>query len=412
MTPNPATNVPNTTWLDEELRRQKAQVAELRGLVDKQQVLLTDQTQRLLALEDRLAKLQAQLVRIPEVEEALRHTRDEVALQLAEARQEQQKAAAEFLRNRRAEREQDVRAIQEITVALQRLDPLEQGLAVRQAEERRLNEAILRVQESVESLTKRLAQREEAQRQLADRLEQQTIKGGQFELGLAEAQKAQQEFLARLLVAETSLAKLTQQMAELQNLRQDLTRQQTEFQESLRRADLERTQALTDWGRRLEEYAHQMEVWSEQLRYYSDQHEKNRRLLREIQELSQQVSQQQDQLRQLQRIAEEQLRRELREWRSENDLRWAQEMERRQKWSKEQAEREDAQEQRLSVLEQGREEDRKAALAQEERNLQAHVALAAKLDETRMAHVRVLKAQAKTIQDLLAELRGLFGEEK
>jgi hypothetical protein len=412
MTPNPATNVPNTAWLDEELRRQKAQVAELRGLVDKQQVLLTDQAQRLLALEDRLAKLQAQLVRIPEVEEALRHTRDEVALQLAEARQEQQKAAAEFLRNRRAEREQDVRAIQEITVALQRLDPLEQGLAVRQAEERRLNEAILRVQESVESLAKRMAQREEAQRQLADRLEQQTVKGGQLELGLAEAQKAQQEFLARLLVAETSLAKLTQQMAEMQTLRQDLTRQQAEFQESLRRADLERTQTLTDWGRKLEEYSHQMEVWSGQLRYYSDQHEKNRRLLREIQELSQQVSQQQDQLRQLQRIAEEQLRRELREWRSENDLRWAQELERRQKWSKEQAEREDAQEQRLSVLEQGREEDRKAALAQEERNLQAHAALAAKLDETRLAHVRTLKAQAKTLHDLLAELRGLFGEEK
>ncbi len=340
MSPNTATNVPNTAWLDEELRRQKAQVSELRGVVDKQQVLLAAQAQRLLALEDRLAKLQAQLLRVSEVEEALRHTRDEVALQLAEARQEQQKAAAEFLRNRRAEREQDVRTIQEITLALKRLDPLEQGLAVRQAEERRLNEAILRVQEGVESLAKRMSQREEAQRQLADRLEQQTVKGGQLELGLAEAQKAQQEFLARLLVAETSLNKLMQQMAEMQALRQDLTRQQAEFQESLRRADLERTQTLTEWGRRLEEYAHQMEVWSGQLRYYGDQHEKNRRLLREIQELSQQVSQQQDQLRQLQRIAEEQLRRELREWRSENDLRWAQELERRGKLDKEQAESE------------------------------------------------------------------------
>ena len=80
-----------TTWLEEELRKEKALVASLRDLVEKQQAIVVDQAQRILALEDRLTKLQGQLLRIPDVEESLRRTRDEVVLMISEMRQEQQK---------------------------------------------------------------------------------------------------------------------------------------------------------------------------------------------------------------------------------------------------------------------------------------------------------------------------------
>ena len=84
---------PNVRWIDEELRKEKAIVDDLRDTVAKQEVILVDQSQRILALEDRLAKLQAQTLRIPEVEESLQHTRDEIALMLSELREGQQKRA-------------------------------------------------------------------------------------------------------------------------------------------------------------------------------------------------------------------------------------------------------------------------------------------------------------------------------
>jgi len=95
---------PTTMWLDEELRKEKAIVAQLRDVVDRQQILLADQAQRTLALEDRLVKLQGQLLRISELEEALRHTRDEVVLMLADLRQDQQQRQAESVSIRRSER--------------------------------------------------------------------------------------------------------------------------------------------------------------------------------------------------------------------------------------------------------------------------------------------------------------------
>lgn len=401
---------PTLNWLDEELRKEKALVTALRDQVEKQQVLLIDQAQRILALEDRLAKLQGQLLRIAEVEESLQHTRDAMGLMVAELRQEQQKREAEFLRNRRVEREQDMRSIQAIEAELKRLEVLEEGLEARQAEERRLNEVFLRLEQSFADIVKRLAQRDEMSRQLSDRVDHLAVKMGQVEEALGASQKVQQEHLSRLLVLETASSKLEQQIAELQTMRQQLTAQQEGLLEAQRRADRERAQAMTDWGRKLEDYAHQMEVWSEQLRFFSDQHEKMRRLAREVQELAHQVSQQQDQLRQTQRIANEQLRNELKEWRGENDRRWMQELERLQKEQEAQNARSDAQEDRLNRLEQLRGDDLARVAALEERLVAWHEEFLAEARQIKEAQLRILRAQDRVLQDTIAELRKLFGE--
>ncbi|MBC7240098.1 MAG: hypothetical protein H5T71_08380, partial [Chloroflexi bacterium] len=173
-----------------------------------------------------------------------------------------------------------------------------------------------------------------------------------------------------MVLVNEALAKVERAIAELQMMRQEITAQQEQMAERQRREDRSRAQTMTEWGRRLDGFAHQMEAWADQLRLFADQHEKNRRLLRDIQSLAQEVSQQQDRLQQLQRLAEEQLRREMREMRGENDRRWAQEMERREQILAAQAQRDDAQDLRLTDLEQGR-EDHAAALANLEERLAA-----------------------------------------
>ncbi len=405
-------NAPNTDWLDEELRKQKAITNELRETVAKQQVLLADQAQRLLGLEDRLTKLQAQLQRMPEIEEALRHTRDSVAVMISELRQEQQKRETDFLRNRQAEREQDVRAIHQIETELKRFEPLEQAMVVRQAEERRLNEGVLRIEQELQDLTKRLSQREETLRQLTDRIDRNAARIEQTQLSLEQAQKAYQEYVARLLLVETALPKAEQKIAEIQGWRQDLAKQQEQLAESQRRSERDQAQVMVEWARKLEGYAHQLEIWTEQLRFFTDQHEKNRRVVREVQELAHQVSQQQDQLRQTQRLAEEQLRNEFRQWVSENDRRWAQELERRGKAQEAQAQRDDAQDQRMLTLEQWREQDVAAAQALSNRLDRTHEQLLAALQVLRQSLLRALQGQAQAAQDIYANLRGALEEEK
>ena len=403
---------PKASWLDEELRKEKTIVTELRDTVGKQQVVITDQSQRILTLEDRLAKLQAQLLRIPEVEEALRHTRDELVLMVSALRQDQQKRDAEFLRNRMTEREQDTRAMQELQASLKRFDPLEQAMAVRQAEDRRLNDVVLRQQQDLEDLAKRLPQRDESIRQLGDRIEHNVVRTGQAEAAVQQAQKVQQEQAARLLLIETTQGKAEQRIAEVPILREDLSKRLDDFAENQRRSDRDRVQSVTEWGRRIEAYSHQLDVWGDQLRFFTDQHEKNRRVLREVQELGQQVAQQQDTLKQAQRIAEDQLRHESREWRSENERRWAQDQERRDKAFEAQTERNDVQDQRLSDLDGKRLADAAAVTALEKRLLTTRAEYTAESERMRQMSAHLMQMYAKSSQDLLAETMSLLGIEE
>lgn len=404
-------NTPNTAWLDEELRRHKALIAGFQNLADQQQVTISDQSQRIVSMEDRIAKMQAGLAHIAEVEEVLRYTRDQMGVSLAEFRQEKQKSDADFLRNRQSEREQDLRAIQEMQGELLRFEPLEQGLNARQVEDRRLNELVMRAQQAIEELAKRDTGRDDRIRQMIDRTEQVLVRVTQVETEVESAQKQRQEIQARTLLLETTINKYDQQIAELQAIRTEVTRKQDDMLEAQRRSDRDRAQVLAEWGRRIEGSAHQLETWAEQLRYFTDQHERNRRVLRDVQEIAQQVSQQQDQLRQVQRLGEEQLRREFREWRSEWDRRWAQETERREKSVVAQSEIDSGFTQRLTEIEQYRQDNIEALnqIIEQMKAMQAN--FMAEINHIRRAQLVSMKQQAKAFQDLVANMHGMLGEE-
>ena len=347
------TSGPNVSWLDEELRREKGIVEELRDLVDRQQVALVDQSQRIISLEDRLTRLQNQLQVIPEIRQLVQNSRDEMAAMLGDLKQDVQKRETELMRSRQSERERESRALEELRGELVRLGPLEQAVTVGRAEDRRLNEGLHRLQQQIEVLDKQVPQIEENRRQLADGIVKNTVSINKVTEEIDEFRAGRSALAQKIPSLESDISKLTQQIGDLQNMRQEITAQQKELVERQRRTDRERAQMLAEWGRKLDAMDHQIDAWADQLRFFADQHEKNRRVLRDVQTLAQDLSQQQDRLRQLHQIAEEQLRRELREARTENDQRWAQELERREQARQEWDIAQDQQDERLSTLEEG-----------------------------------------------------------
>lgn len=400
---------PNLGWLDEELRKHKGLVDELRTLADKQQVLLVDQSQRILSLEERLAKLQNQLLRLPDLEEALRYTRDEIVLMIGDGRQEAQKREADAVRARLSEREKDLKAFQEVQAELGRLAPLEQGMVVAHAESRRINEALMRLQVDAQGLGKAIGQAEDGRRVLADAISKIAVDGRQTAAELVDLRKVQQEIAARLPALGEGIARVERSMAELATMRTEVTAQQEQFAERARRDDRVRAQTFTEWGRRLDGYAHQLEGWADQLHLFADQHDKSRRVLRDIQTMAQEISQQQERLQQQQHLAEEQLRREMREGRSENDHRWAQEAERREQTLKAQAERDDAQELRLVDVEHA-DLDLRAALEAVATRVDAlRGELAAAQTTQRQTQAASLQSFERHTASILRDLQALAG---
>jgi hypothetical protein len=396
---------PNTTWLDEELRKDRAILGELRDLVDKQQVMLVDQTQRIMQLEDTVTKLRGQLLRITEVEGALQHTRDEVGIMLAEMREAQQKRETEFLRNRQSEREADTRAIADVRAQLERFGPLEQSLAVRQAEERRLNEMVLRLEQELEAVAVKVRQSEDVRRALRDGIQRNEVEIKKNAEAVAVIPGIEEKLRARLLIVEDTLPRLAAQIADMQDIRQELNKRQDDMLESQRRGERVRAQQMTEWGRRLEGYAHQLDTWADQLRYFADQHEKSRRVLRDTQSLAQDVSQKQDQLRQLQRLAEDQLRRELREFQRENEQRWAQQKQRQDHLVAVQSERDDAQEQRLDTLQEVDKATSSALEISRQRLEVLHAELKAEIERFRGVQYEAWEHVARGWAETIAQLR-------
>jgi len=228
---------------------------------------------------------------------------------------------------------------------------------------------------------------------------------------LEELRQAQQAIRSSLVSLSTNASKVEQRLGSFDGLREDLTVQQNELVERERLADRERAQQLAEWGRRLEGFEQELETWANQMRFYADQHEKNRGTLRDIQALAQEISQQQDRLRQMQRLSEEQMRRELREFQNENQRRWAQEAERLERANARQADLDLAQSARLDTVEKLH-EDAAAHFAQlEERFRDLRDDLGKTKDHLAAIHKSVWKSVQKASLGMLGELRDTFGLE-
>lgn len=402
---------PNVSWLDEELRREKAIVEEMRNTIDKQQIMLVDQTQRILSLEDRLTRIQNQLQTLPEIRQAGQNSRDEVVALMGDLRQDVQKREVEALRARQSEREKDLRTLQEVRAELGRLAPLEQSAAVSQAEDRRINETIMRLQGQMEVLTRSIAQGEEGRRQFQDALSKSNVELKQLADLVTDLTLVRPALTQRILPLENDLSKLNQQIGELQTMRQELTAQQQDLLEKQRRADRDRSQTLTEWGRRLDGMGHQIESWTDQMRFYADQHDKNRTVLRDTQALAHDLNQQQDRLRQLQKVAEEQLRQEQREYRVENDQRWAQTAERTEQARAEWVAHGDAVDARLVSVEQAAADLSAALKTTDERFRLLQEALKAQGLQSKEATQKAIERAQKDIGGLMSGLAEILGSE-
>ena len=200
--------------------------------------------------------------------------------------------------------------------------------------------------------------------------------------------------------------KLEQRIGEFDGMRQELTAQQNELVERERLSDRERSQTLTEWGRKLEGFTHELETWANQMRFYADQHEKNRQTLRDIQTLAQEISQQQDRLRQMQRLSEEQMRRELREWQNENQRKWAQEAERVERATLRQGDLDLSQNARLETLEKHHEDVVVRFGQGEERAKVLRTELGQVRDRMEAIYRGLWRTLQKSSVGLLGELRG------
>lgn len=351
---NQATTV---TWLDEELRRAKATLVELRQKVESQSVELHDQAKRIQELEGRLAGTQAKLTRFNVLEQAIQQAKEELLQMVREQETEIQRYQRDLGKSRQVEAESISRSINELKRSLEVIPPLQERLTILKAEDQRLSEAVLNLQT-------RLTSHERQTSQLPDRItylegqRAQDVKGvSQMQEEIVELMRRTESHSGKLDLVDDLSRKNEQRISALSSYREELLKRQGQLTEDLRLKEAQRDRQLQDWRAEIVRFEEEMGKQRKALERFARQHDEAQQHLVAIEDYKQTIHREQKQVAELQRLSEERQRRELEEWVAANEQRWTKfRLEREAHWHQ-QASRNEEATNRLRQLEGWREED-------------------------------------------------------
>jgi chromosome segregation ATPase len=315
-----------TSWLDEEHRRDKAEMIRLQQKMENQAGELQDQARTIKELEGRLAGMQTQLLQHGQLQKALEQLKEEVAHLLDQAEQRHQQEGRETERLRAIERDNFSRALNEIRRDLQRLPRLQEEVGLRKAEQSRLGESVLNIQQNLNTLSKEVENRMRGLAFLEEGRQQDAKRIARLQQESLEALKRLEQQGSRLQMLEDTGQRHEREVGEMKELVSHLRASQRDFVEKqlleaehLKREMADWIEALEVWTKRTEEFAARMQEFSESFR-------EDRQVVESIERFQQTIRREQTQVSELQRLAEERQKRQLEQWNEENEKRWRKEL--------------------------------------------------------------------------------------
>jgi chromosome segregation ATPase len=310
------------TWLDDERRADRVELTKLLQRLETQERELVGQAKRTAELEERLVRTQAQLTRFGLIEERLEHTKSELAVMIRNEEEQRKQDRRESDQLRMTEREHIVRSVNELRRQFQELPRYHEELLQRRAEDQRLGEAIVALQQEVATVSKPM----ESQARSVAYMEQQA---GQTMRQITALQDEVAEFLkdiealsVRVPALEEPIRRAERRLRELSEQFSVLERGQQEFFEAIRLADVQRERQLADWAAQTEAHETRMADYAAQIRAYREQHEAIQRVLPSLDTFKERVEHQQNDAAELQRIAEARQKQELARLQDDNDRQW------------------------------------------------------------------------------------------
>lgn len=305
------------TWLDEEHRRDRAEIARLQQRIEAQSADIIEQARRLQDLEGRLANTQAQLTRFNQIEQSIQNTKTEVVSLVERAYEERVTGQRELERARMGDREMLSREISEVRRELPRIARLEETIQIRVVEDERLSELIMGVRNQIGGLSKEI---EERTRQIPFLVEQRTSdtkRIAQLQQETVELFKRAEAIAGRIPLLDEMIRKTGLEFEKLPPQIDQLRDEQVKFMEKTRVMVVDREQVLTRWQETIEEQKSLVSQAYERVQNFSQQIEVARRAVNEMQEFKDLILREQGQVTELQRLAEERIRREMDEFRED-----------------------------------------------------------------------------------------------
>jgi chromosome segregation ATPase len=315
-----------TTWLDEEHRRSKAELIQLKQSVVNEQAELQDQARTLKELEGRIAGMQTNLLKTSQLQAAMQQLREEIVHLLAQADERRQQETREAERLRAIELDNTSRALNEIRRDLQRLPRVEEETKLRKAEQQRVGESVQVMQQNVTALAKEVESKLRSVPFLEDGRQQDAKRIAQLQQESLEALKRIEQQGSRLQMLEDAVQRQERDTGELKELVMQLRTSQRDFTEKQLLEIEHFKRQMSEWGERVAFFEKKFGDFSARMEEFSSAFREDRQVVETVERFQEAIKREQSQVAELQRLAEERQRRQLDEWQEENEKRWRKEL--------------------------------------------------------------------------------------
>ena len=315
-----------TTWLDEEHRRSKAELIQLQQMVSNEGNELQDQARTLKDLEGRVAGMQTHLLKASHLQAAMQQLREEVVHLLAQADDRRQQEAREAERLRAIERDNISRALNEIRRDLQRLPRVEEEVNLRKAEQQRVGESVLVIQQNLNALTQEVENKLRSIPFLEDGRQQDAKRIAQLQQESLEALKRLEQQGSRLQMLEDAVQRQERDSGEVKELVSQLRTSQRESMEKQLLETEHFKRQMAEWDERVVFFDKKFTDFAARMEQFSSSFREDRQVVESVERFQEGIKREQAQVTELQRLAEERQRRQLEEWQEENEKRWRKEL--------------------------------------------------------------------------------------
>lgn len=278
-------------WLDEEHRKDKAQISELAGQLTQHYSLIAGLNKTVQDLEERLTRLQNQVLRFAQLEQTAGQIKAEVHMILEQHDKRRVQAEEEAFRIRQIERERIEQIVQTLQLQIQALQQWQRSTAGDHELITRTDLALATLQREIE-----------------------------------EGIRRDEELNHRLQLIEEWVPRFGQMATEQRQLSERLTKERAESIEAARRAEQQRARHMAEWAEQMKASRREVEEWITQMRIIQEQHKESRKVYTEMQELEERLKQMETRLLQWQRLVEETRRKERDQLLADVDKRWQQQL--------------------------------------------------------------------------------------
>jgi hypothetical protein len=314
------------TWLDEEHRRDKADLVRLQQQLERQEGEQLDQARILKDLEGRMANVQAQLLKFTQLQSALQQLKEEVIQMLAQADERRLQETREAERVRAIERDNLSRALNELRKELQRLPRMSEEMELRKAEQRRVGESLLSIQQAVNTLSQETENRMRGLPFLEDGRQQDAKRIARLQGESIEALKRLEQHDSRLQMIEAMSQRQERDSTELKELISQMHGAQRDFVDAQLLQSEHMKRQMTEWAESMEVYSRKMDGFVVRIQEFGEAFREDRQVVEAVERFQEQIKREQTQVSELQRLAEERQKRQLEQWQEENEKRWRKEL--------------------------------------------------------------------------------------